>query len=370
MPSLFDEMKMRSITLRNRIGVSPMCQYACASESDVDANPAQVVGAATDWHLVHLGSRAVGGAGLVIAEATAVVPEGRITAHDCGLWNDAQIGPWQRVAGFVKAHGAAAGIQLAHAGRKAGSARPWGQPARKRTSIADGGWQAVGPSAVAFDERSPTPTAMLTEDIDCVTGAFAAAAARADHAGFDFVEIHAAHGYLLHSFHSPLANKRTDRYGGSFENRTRMTREVVTRVRAVWPDSKPLAVRLSCTDWIAGGWTIDESSQLSQLLRTLGVDLIDCSSGGMAGAVIKPEPMFQVPFAKRIRQEAGLATAAVGMITTPAQAQEIITEGHADIVLLGREMLRNPYWPARAAAELGYRGPATAQPPQYTYWVK
>ena len=350
MPGLFDSLPLRGVTLRNRIAVSPMCQY---SASD---------GCANDWHLVHLGSRAVGGAGLVIAEATAVTPSGRISPQDLGLWSDAQVEPLARIVRFLEGEGAVAGIQLAHAGRKASTRRPWDGSGTATT--ASGGWNdVVGPSAIPFDDTSRTPLALSEPDIASVVGAFAVAARRALAAGFRVVELHAAHGYLLHEFLSPLSNRRTDSYGGSFENRTRIVREVVDAVRRVWPDALPLFVRVSATDWIDGGWDLEQTVALARLLKEHGVDLIDCSSGGNAtGVRIPMTPGYQVPLAERVRRDAGIATGAVGLITGAAQADEIIRQGQADLVLLARELLRDPYWPLHAAAELGQASP---WPPQY-----
>jgi 2,4-dienoyl-CoA reductase-like NADH-dependent reductase (Old Yellow Enzyme family) len=340
MPALFDPLHLRGLTLANRIVVSPMCQY-----SSVD-------GFATDWHLVHLGSRAVGGAGLVFTEATAVTPEGRISPSDLGIYHDAHVDMLRRIVAFVHAQGSAAGIQLAHAGRKASTAAPW--HGGGKVDPGDGGWQVVGPSDRPFDSRYPVPRALTTAEIDNVVAAFRRAATRALAAGFDVAEIHAAHGYLIHEFLSPLSNTRTDHYGGSFDNRARLLREVVSAVRQVWPDTQPVFVRISATDWTPGGWDIDESIALAKQLGQLGVDLIDCSTGGnVATAKIPVGPGYQVPFAARVKNEGGIAVGAVGMITTPAQADAIIRDGHADCVLLAREMLRDPYFPTHAAAALG-----------------
>lgn len=341
MSHLFTPFTLQSVTLRNRIGVSPMCQY---SSDD---------GVATDWHLVHLGARAVGGAGLVIAEATAVSPEGRITPGDAGIWADKHVEPLVRINRFIKAHGAVPGVQLAHAGRKASAARPW--DGGDHLANEAGGWTPVAPSAVAFgDGLDKVPHALGVEEIRGVQSDFVAAARRSLAAGYEWLELHSAHGYLSHEFLSPLSNQRTDRYGGSFENRVRFLLETTQAVRAVWPQHLPLTVRLSCTDWIEGGWTIDESVELAKRLKAEGVDLIDCSSGGGAAhAKIPVAPGYQVPFAERIRREAGIATAAVGLITQAHQAEDIIQRGQADIVLLAREVLRDPYWPAHAARELG-----------------
>lgn len=351
MSHLFDPLTLRGITMRNRIGVSPMCQYS--------AND----GVATDWHLVHLGARAAGGAGLVIIEATAVEARGRISPYDLGLWNDVQIAMLQRINQFVKGQGATPAIQLAHAGRKASTAPPWtgGAP----VAPAAGGWQPVGASAIPFTDGYPTPVELSTADVGEIVGAFRDAALRADAADFDIVELHAAHGYLLHSFLSPLSNQRTDQYGGSFENRIRLLVETATATRAVWPEQKPLFVRISCTDWVDGGWTIEESVALAKRLKAEGVDLIDCSSGGSSPtAQIPAGAGYQVPFAERIRREAEMPTAAVGMITEPMQADEIIRNGRADLVLLARELLRDPHWPLHAAKALNRLEQAPI-PPQY-----
>ena len=318
-----------------------MCQY---SSQD---------GFATDWHLVHLGSRAQGGAGLVTLEAAAVSPEGRISPGDLGIWKDEHIPSLRRIAEFVHSQGARAGMQLAHAGRKASTASPF--EGHGLVLPADGGWQPVAPSAIAF---APTdyalPAALDFAGIAAVVEAFRNAARRAFDAGFDFVEVHAAHGYLLHEFFSPLSNLRTDNYGGSFLNRIRLVLDVVDAVRSVWPERLPLFVRISATDWAEGGWNPDESVEFARRLRDRGVDLMDCSSGGnVADAKIPVAPGYQVGFAARIRREAGIATAAVGLITEPAQANAIIAEGQADLVFLARAMLRDPYWPLHAAAALG-----------------
>lgn len=349
---LFQPLTLKSVTLRNRIGVSPMCQY---SSED---------GVATDWHLVHLGSRAVGGAGLVVAEATAVSPEGRITPGDAGIWSDKHLEAIARINRFVKQHGAVPGIQIAHAGRKASAARPWEGGAH----LADGagGWPTMAPSALAFGGELPkVPRAMTEADIARVQNEFVLAARRALAAGCECLELHSAHGYLSHEFLSPLTNHRSDRYGGSFDNRIRFLLETTRAVRAVWPDKLPLAVRISCTDWVPGGWDIEQSIELARRLKAEGVDLIDCSSGGnVPDAKIPVGPGYQVPFAERIRKEAAIATAAVGMITMPAQADEIVRLGRADVVLMAREFLRDPYWPMRAARALGHAA-AVPSPVQY-----
>jgi 2,4-dienoyl-CoA reductase-like NADH-dependent reductase (Old Yellow Enzyme family) len=346
---LFTPFQLRSVSFPNRIGVSPMCEY-----SSVD-------GFAADWHLVHLGARAQGGAGLVILEASAVTPEGRISSADLGIWKDGHIANLQRITAFIHSQGARAGIQLAHAGRKGSMSAPF--TGERLLQPNEGGWQPVAPSAIAFSPTYAVPAALDQAAIDAVVEAFRQAAHRAFKAGFDLVEVHAAHGYLLHQFLSPLANQRSDAYGGSFENRTRLALQVIDAVRAEWPAHLPLFVRISSTDWADGGWTIDESVQLAKLFRQHGVDLVDASSGGMVpNAKIPVAPGYQVEFAARIRREAEIPTAAVGMITEPAQANAIIAQGEADIVLLAREMLRDPYWPVHAAAALG--DPAS-WPPQY-----
>jgi 2,4-dienoyl-CoA reductase-like NADH-dependent reductase (Old Yellow Enzyme family) len=352
LPHLFQPLTIKSVTLRNRIGVSPMCQY---SSED---------GTATDWHLVHLGSRAVGGAGLVIAEATAVSPEGRITPGDAGIWADKHIEPVARINRFIKQHGAVPGLQIAHAGRKASAARPWEGGAHLGNE--NGGWPTVAPSAIAFGGDLPkVPHGMTEADICKAQNDFAAAAKRALTAGVEFLEIHSAHGYLSHEFLSPLANQRTDKYGGSFENRCRFLLETTRSVRAVWPDKLPLAVRLSTVDWMPGGWEIEDSIALAKRLKAAGVDLIDCSSGGtVPDAKIHVGAGYQVPFAERIRREANMLTAAVGQITEPTHADEIIRNGRADIVLLAREFLRDPYWPLRASKALRQKE-ALPAPVQY-----
>ena len=337
--SLFTPLKIRGVTLRNRIAVSPMCQYS--SEN----------GFATDWHLVHLASRAVGGAGLVITEATAVEPRGRISPADLGIWQDAHIEPLARITRFLRAHGSAAGIQLAHAGRKASTAAPWSGGGALPEGA--GGWQSVAPSPIAFHPGAPPPRELSTGEIAGIVDAFQAAALRAREAGFDVVEIHAAHGYLIHQFLSPLSNRRTDEYGGAFQNRIRLALDVIRAVRSVWPEGSPLFLRISATDWVEGGWDVDQSVELARRARGLGVDLIDCSSGGASpDQKIALTPGYQVPFAERIRREAGIPTGAVGLITTAGQAAEIVRCGQADIVLLARQFLRDPYFPLHAAREL------------------
>jgi 2,4-dienoyl-CoA reductase-like NADH-dependent reductase (Old Yellow Enzyme family) len=340
MSVLFSPLKLREVTFRNRVFVSPMCQY-----SSRDGLP-------TDWHLVHLGSRAVGGAGLVMVEATAVSPEGRISPTDSGLWSDEHAQAFRRIAAFVREQGAVPGIQLAHAGRKASTAMPW----RGEGPVApgDGGWQPVAPSPLAFAESYPVPREMTLADIEALRGDFAAAARRAAEAGFEVVELHMAHGYLLHEFLSPLTNRRTDGYGGSVESRMRLALEVALEVRAAWPQRLPLFVRVSATDWVEGGWDLSGTVELARRLKEAGVDLIDCSSGGIAPGVRVPVgPGYQTPFAAAVRREAGIATGAVGLITQPAQAEQIVATGQADAVLLARETLRDPYWPLHAAHALG-----------------
>jgi len=338
--ALFSPFQLRSAVFPNRIGVSPMCQY---SSQD---------GFATDWHLVHLGARAQGGAGLVMVEASAVTPVGRITPGDLGIWKDDHIHTLAQIASFLHSQGARAGIQLAHAGRKASMSVPFG--GERLLLPHEGGWQTVAPSAVPFSPTYSTPQALDQAGINDTIEAFRQAARRALKAGFEVVEIHAAHGYLLHQFLSPLANKRTDAYGGSFQNCTRLVLQVVDAVRAEWPSHLPLFVRISATDWADGGWNVDESIQLARLFREHGVDLVDVSSGGQVpNAQIPFGPGYQVDFASRIRSEAAIPTAAVGLITEPAQADAIVAQGQADLVFLARAFLRDPYWPLHAAATLG-----------------
>jgi 2,4-dienoyl-CoA reductase-like NADH-dependent reductase (Old Yellow Enzyme family) len=348
MPQLFDPLTVRSVTLRNRIAVSPMCQY-----SSVD-------GFATDWHFVHLGSRAAGGAALVIVEATAVTPDGRISPQDMGLWTDAHAEALGPIARFLEEHGAVAGIQLAHAGRKASRTRPWDPPAAVPESA--GGWPIVGPSAIPFDDGWDVPRPLSREDISGIVHAFRAAARRARQTGFRWLELHGAHGYLIHSFLSPLSNTRTDEYGGSFENRTRLPIEVVRAVRREWPDALPLAMRVSCTDWTDRGWNVEDTVAFARVLAAEGVDLVDCSSGGNDPRPRIPlGPGYQVPFAERVRRDAGIMTGAVGLITEPTHADEIIRNGRADLVLLARAELRDPYWPVHAAGALGITPAVPAQ---------
>lgn len=342
-PKLFTPLALRGLTLRNRIGMPPMCMYSAAD------------GIANDWHLAHYSSRAALGLGLIIVEATAVEARGRITPHDLGLWNDGQIEALRKVVDFSKAQGTVMGVQLAHAGRKAGCARPWDGGAQLPRSA--GGWECVSASALAFKEGEELPHALSKAEIAGIVEAFAAAARRADKAGFDFAEIHGAHGYLLHQFLSPLSNRRDDEYGGSFANRSRFILEVVDAVRKVWPADKPLFVRLSARDWVDGGWDVPECAALCGLLKERGVDLVDVSSGGLSAAQkLSVGPGYQVPFAEAIRSQAGIPTAAVGIITEPAQAEAIVAEGKADLVLLGRELLRNPGWAWQALRQLGAAG--------------
>ena len=348
MVKLFEPLALREVTLKNRIVVSPMCQYSA------------VDGFANDWHLVHLGSRAVGGAGLILQEATAVSPEGRISPEDLGIWMDEHLPMLRRINEFISGQGSVPGIQLAHAGRKASTFSPW--TGAGTVPERAGGWSVVGPSDAPFADNYPRPEALDRAGLAKVVADFRAAAGRALAAGYRVVELHAAHGYLLHEFLSPLSNHRTDDYGGSFENRVRLLLEVVAATRAVWPEELPLLVRLSATDWTAGGWTIDESVQLATMLKTRGVDLIDVSTGGnVPQAPIPVGPGYQVPFAERIRQEAGVLTGAVGLITTPAGAEAILANGQADLVLLARAFLREPYFPLFAAQALGVEVPWPAQ---------
>ncbi len=338
---LFDSFTLRDLTFKNRIVVSPMCEY---SSDD---------GFANDWHLVHLGSRAVGGAGLVVTEAAAVTADGRITANDLGIYRDEHVDTLARITRFIDAQGSVAGIQLAHAGRKAATPRPWDESPPK-VEPAAGGWEPVAPSAEAFTDGYWTPHELSVAEIAEIVTAFATAARRAFAAGFRVVELHGAHGYLIHEFLSPLSNHRTDAYGGSFENRVRFAREISQAVRAAWPEGLPLFFRVSATDWVPGGWTIEDSIGLAKLLREDGVDLIDASTGGnVARADIPVGPLYQVPFAERIRSEAAIATGAVGLITTAAEADAIVADGRADLVFLARALLRDPYWPLHAARELG-----------------
>ena len=340
MSKLFSGLKLRGIEFRNRVFVSPMCQY-CSKDS-----------MPTEWHFVHLGSRAVGGAGLVMTEAAAVSPEGRITPWDNGMWSDAQAQSFKPIAAFIKAQGAIPGIQLCHTGGKASTDAPWHD--RRPLGEGEGGWKPVAPSPFRFDSACPVPRELTISEIKEIVSHFAASASRCCQAGFEVLELHMAHGYLCHQFLSPLANQRRDEYGGSLENRTRFPLEVARAVRETWPDHLPLFVRISCTDWVSGGWDLAQSVELCRGFKKMGVDLIDCSSGGMVpDAAIPVGPGYQVPFAAAIRREVGMATGAVGLITQPTQAEQIVATGQADAVLLGRELLRNPYWPLYAAKALG-----------------
>ncbi len=341
MSLLFSSLTIKSITLKNRIVVSPMCQY-----SSVD-------GYASDWHLVHLGSRAIGGAALIIQEATAVVPEGRITYGDLGIWKDEHIEKLKSIVAFIQHHGAVAGIQLAHAGRKASCEKPWDNGG-KQIKSGDHNWQTVAPSPLPFYEGDMIPHALSKEEIISLVEAFKQATVRAVKVGYQVVEIHAAHGYLITEFLSPLSNQRTDEYGGSFENRIRFLLEIITAVQTEWPADLPLFVRISASDWMEGGWTIDDSVALAKVLKEKGVDLIDASSGGSsAEAKIPAGPGYQVPFAAAIKKEAGILTGAVGIITTPEQAEDILQNEQADVIIMAREFLRDPYFPLHAAKALG-----------------
>jgi len=349
MANLFQPLKIKSIQLKNRIVVSPMCQY---SSQD---------GFANDWHLVHLGSRAVGGAALVFTEAAAVSPEGRITHHDLGIYKDEHIEFLKRITDFIKNQNAVAGIQLAHAGRKASHHRPWEGSAALNEN--EDPWITEAPSAIAYKGGDPIPHELKIEEIKKIIKDFKQAAVRSAEAGFEIIELHGAHGYLLHEFLSPLSNHRKDEYGGSFENRIRFILEITEAVRQVWTEEKPLFIRISATDWVNGGWTVEESVALSGILKTKGVDLVDCSSGGNSpGQKIPVGPMYQTPFAERIKKESGIMTGAVGLITTAQQAEDIIANGQADLILLARQVLREPYFPFHAAHDLGVDIP---WPPQY-----
>jgi len=357
MSGLFDPLTLRGVTLRNRIGVSPMCQY---SSVDGYVNP---------WHIVHLGSRAVGGAGLVLTEGTAVVPEGRITPSDLGLWSDGHVERHRELACFIAAQGAVPGIQLAHAGRKASRVPPWESDPRQTQgrplTIDEGGWRPEGASEIAFDAGYTVPHELSQQEIARVVDAFAAAAVRAGEAGYRWIEVHGAHGYLLHSFNSPLSNARTDEYGGSLAARCRITREVARAIRRVWPADKVLAFRLSYTDWVDGGWSLDDTVELARWLKEDGVDLIDASSGGgVPRPAIPVGPGYQVPGAEAVRRRASVPVAAVGWIDDARQADAFVRDGQADLVMLAREMLRDPYWPLRAAVELERSGSARI-PVQY-----
>ncbi|RFZ82372.1 NADPH dehydrogenase NamA [Mucilaginibacter terrenus] len=341
MPHLFSPLKIKSIELRNRIVVSPMCQY---SSTD---------GFANNWHLVHLGSRAIGGAGLIITEATAVSPEGRISYADLGIWKDEHIAKLKEITNFIEKQGAVAGIQLAHAGRKASHSQPWTGGAQIPAEH-ENGWQTLGPSPVAFSASEQPPVELDKREIARIIDDFKSATVRALAAGFKVIELHGAHGYLLNAFLSPLSNLRTDEYGGSFENRIRFVLETVEAVQEVWPEEYPLFVRISASEWTEGGWTIDDSVALAKILKEKGVDFIDCSSGGnVSGVRIPLKPGYQVEFAQAVKEQAGIPTGAVGLITTPEQADAIITTGQADLVFLARELLRDPHFPLRAAHQLG-----------------
>jgi 2,4-dienoyl-CoA reductase-like NADH-dependent reductase (Old Yellow Enzyme family) len=340
MSKLFSPLTIKSITFKNRLVVSPMCQYSADD------------GFANDWHLVHLGSRAVGGAGLIIQEATAVSPEGRISPGDLGLWKDEHISELKKIGSFIHQQGSLFGVQLAHAGRKASHALPW--KGGKLLSKEEGGWQNVAPSSIPYAEGTTAPHALTQSDINKVIDDFKQAAVRAVKVSYDVIEIHAAHGYLFHEFLSPLTNHRTDNYGGSFENRSRLLLQVIESVKQVWPQDKPLFVRISASDWVEGGWSIDESVKLSSILKEKGIDLIDCSSGGLVThQKISVGPGYQTPFAERIKKEANILTGAVGLIDNADQAEEILTSGKADLILMAREFLRDPYFPLHAAKKLG-----------------
>ncbi|MGW4958787.1 NADH:flavin oxidoreductase/NADH oxidase [Nonomuraea sp. NPDC004186] len=363
MASLFTPVTLRSLTIPNRIWMAAMCQYSAEPEGET-------VGVPTDWHFAHLAARASGGTGLIVTEATAVSPEGRISPYDLGIWNDTQVAAFQRITAFLKSQGTVPAIQLAHAGRKASTERTWVDGGRPITPDEPYGWTPLGPSAISFARASTTPEELTTDRIRAIVQEFADAARRGLEAGFEVAEIHGAHGYLIHQFLSPHSNHRTDEYGGSFEGRTRFALEVVDAVRAVWPEELPVFFRVSATDWLTenpeddrDGWTADNTVRLAKELHARGVDLLDVSTGGNApGAKIVTGPHYQVPFAEQVRNETGMPTAAVGLITDPAQAQQIIASGQADAVLLGRELLRNPYWARQAAAELGGQ---VATPVQY-----
>jgi len=339
MSKLFSPLKIRNIELKNRIAVSPMCQYS------------SVNGLPNDWHLVHLGSRAVGGVGLILTEATAVSPEGRISPDDAGIWNDEQAKAYRRITSFIKSQNAVPGIQLAHAGRKASTYSPW--KGKGEVKIENGGWQTLAPSPIMFAENLPNPKEMDSNDISLVINQFTKAAIRAIEAGFEVIELHFAHGYLVHEFYSPITNKRNDKYGGNLENRSRLAIEISESVRKTIPNNTPLFVRISSTDWVNDGWDIEQSVQLAKWLKEVGVDLIDCSSGGnVPNAKIPTAPGYQIPFSERIKNEAKILTGGVGLITTAEQAEEIIRFEKADIVLLAREMLRDPYFALNAAKKL------------------
>ncbi|MBC7552954.1 MAG: NADPH dehydrogenase NamA [Taibaiella sp.] len=339
MSKLFSLLQIRTILLKNRIVVSPMCQY-----SSVD-------GFANDWHLVHLGSRAVGGAGLVFTEATAVTPEGRISPHDLGIWSDEHVEQLRRITAFIERQGSVPGIQLAHAGRKGSTSEPW--TGDRLITVENGGWKTVAPSALPFSEYKDTPEALTTTGIAELINAFKCAAKRALDAGFKVIELHGAHGYLINEFLSPLSNTRSDAYGGSFENRMRFLVEVIAAVRSVWPSDYPLFLRISASDWVEGGWEVEDSQKLAETVKNIGVDLIDCSSGGSVSyAKIPAKPGYQVPFAEDVKKT-GILTGAVGIITTAEQAEEILLNEQADLIFMARELLRDPYFPMHAAGDLG-----------------
>lgn len=339
MSKLFSPLKIRDIEFKNRIAVSPMCQYS--SENGVP----------TDWHFVHLGSRAVGGAALVIAEATAIAPEGRISPDDAGIWNDEQVEAYKKITSFIKEQNSVAGIQIAHAGRKASTYSPW--KGNGYVQPKDGGWITLAPSAIPFSENYSTPKEMSNGDIEKVVEHFRSAAERSVRAGFEVIEIHMAHGYLVHEFLSPLSNQRKDNYGGSFENRTRLALQIAKAVRQTVPQSLPVFVRISATDWVEGAWDVEQSAELATRFKEIGIDLIDCSSGAnVPFAKIPVGPGFQVPLSEKVKKKAGILTGTVGMITTAVQAESILSEGKADLIIMGRELLRNPYWPLQAAKEL------------------
>ncbi len=351
MPHLFEAIKIGDVTFRNRVGVAPMCQYSYEN------------GFSNDWQVVHLGARAIGGVGLVIAEATAIVPEGRISPNDVGIWSDEHIEALQKVTKNIRSYGAVAGIQLAHAGRKACTQRSWmggGLPIAKGDSE---WWQVVGASPIPFNAKYQVPHELTKQEILEIQDEFVKATIRSLEAGFNLVEIHAAHGYLLHSFYSPVSNHRSDEYGGSFENRIRFLVETIQKVRKVWPERLPLFVRISGTEWTDDGWNVQDSVRLAKILKDEGVDVIDCSSGGnIPGVKVPLHPGYQVPISAEIRSQSGIKTATVGLITEPQHANQIVIDGQADFVLLGRELLRNPFWALDAARELGYEAPI---PPQY-----
>jgi 2,4-dienoyl-CoA reductase-like NADH-dependent reductase (Old Yellow Enzyme family) len=346
---LFDPLEIRGVTLANRIAVSPMCQYSSPD------------GFATDWHLVHLGSRAVGGAGLVFTEATAVTPEGRISPQDLGIWKDEHVEPLSRITHFIRQQGAVPGMQLAHAGRKGSTKRPW--EGNGEVAKTEGGWEPLAPSPMAFEPSYPTPAALDAAGIGRIINAFTDAARRVLNAGFEVLEIHAAHGYLIHEFLSPLSNQRTDSYGGSLDNRIRFLYETVAAVRKVWPERLPLFVRISASDWVAGGWDVEQSIYAVKKIAPFGVDLIDCSSGGLDPRQKIPIASgYQVPFAQQIRDAASILTGAVGMIEVPNGASQILRENKADLIIFAREFLRRPYWPLEEASRMGISSP---WPPQY-----